>query len=616
MPASSQRPGRISSRSLIAQRNAPGNKCSSLFRIAQSGRLSCAARVVAAYFPRFFALKERRFSATDLQVPFLFPTPAAKAWAGRQLGAALLPLLLAACAREPYGAADARAPAEAMQPLPAGLDSVHHAAAGRHYSQHGRLYQAAFGRHYRAVWAAPVTAPVFNLASAGPGGQPLAPLKAGGGYQSISLSLQAPDGREFALRALDKDPRKTLPSWLRRTFLLNAVRDATSATNPYGALVVPPLAEAVGVVPTHPRLVYVRPDEAGLGELSARFRGRLALLEEKYNGLSDRPAALAQAQALLGGEDMLRQLYAGPRQRIDQPAFLRARLLDVWLGDWDRHERQWQWAAFPEPDGATRFQALPKDRDQVFFRFDDGLLPWLVSRPFIVAKLQTFRARYDNVPGLVKQAHFIDQRGLMALTRADFQRAAAQLQTQLSDPLIGRALRRLPPAVYALVGPATEAALRARRAALPAAADKFYLALAREPTVAGTAQAEHFVVRRWADSVQVSVFAPSLGRDSVRFQRMFFASETSRITLEGLGGADDFWLESLASAGWPARIRLVLVGGAGADRARGVGPARYVVYYDEDQDKPPPATSSKVGFWLRPRRLPRHYRPYDRLNDD
>ena len=529
---------------------------------------------------------------------------------------ALLPLLLAACAHEPYGATDARPPTEASLPLPTGLDSVRNAAAGRHYNRHGRLYTAVLGRHYRSVWAASVTAPVLDLAYAAPGGQPLMPLKAGGGYQSISLSLQAPDGREFALRTLDKDPRKTLPSWLRRTFLLNAVRDATSATNPYGALTVPPLAEAVGIVPTHPRLVYVRPDETGLGELSTRFQGHLALLEEKYNSFSARPAALAGAQAMLGGEDMLQLLYDDPHQRIDQPAYLRARLLDVWLGDWDRHERQWQWAALADARGRTHFQALPKDRDQVFFRFDDGLLPWLVSRPFVVAKLQTFRGRYGSMPGLVKQARFIDQRGLTALTRADFQHAAVQFQTQLPDSLIGRALHRLPPAVYALVGPETARALRERRATLPAAADKFYLALAHEPVVGGTAQAEHFVVRRWVDSVRVAVFAPDLGRDSLRFQRTFFAGETSRITLEGLGGDDVFQLETPAPAGRAGRIRLVLVGGAGTDRATCTGGARHVVYYDDDITRKPLATPSKAGFWLRPRPLPRHYRPYDRLNNN
>ncbi|WP_375416135.1 hypothetical protein [uncultured Hymenobacter sp.] len=523
------------------------------------------------------------------------------------LSGALLGLLAGACAREPYGPPNARPPEPAGRPLPPSPDSVRGMSAGRHYNRCGRLYRAVFGAHYRSVWAAPVTAPVLDLAHAAPGGGPLQFDKAGGGFQSISLSLRAPDGREFALRALDKDPRKTLPGVLRKTFLLNAVRDATSAINPYAALVVPPLAEAAGVIPTHPRLVYVQPDEAGLGKLSGRLRGQLALLEEKYSGPANQPAALAGARELLDSEPMLARVYADPRQRLDQAALLRARLLDVWLGDWDRHSGQWQWAAFRGKDGRTRFQALPKDRDQVFFRFDDGALPWLVSR--LVPKFQTFRARYGSVPGLVRQARFIDERGLVGASRADFQRAASLLQARLPDSLLARALHRLPPAVYGLVGPGTAAALRARRAALPAAAEQFYRRLARRPVVGGTAQAERFVVRRTADSVTVSVFSAGLGADSLLFRRTFLPGETRQLTLEGLAGDDVFDIETAAAARPASRVRLRLVGGAGTDRVRGAGPARRLVFYD---DQPATGPSERVA----PRPLPRRYPRYDRLSDN
>ena len=535
-----------------------------------------------------------------LSIPFL-------RWRGWRLLLALaLSLPGSGCVNHHFFQADARVGPGSTEALPPAADSVR-AVAGRQYRQHSAPYQWLLGRHYRQVWAAPVAAPVLYLATAVPGG--LRPGRLGGGYQSISMTLNGRHGREYALRALDKEPYKTLPLWLRHTFLLNLVRDATSAAIPYGALTVPPLAAAAGVPHASPRLVYIRPDETGLGEMSERFRGKLALLEEKFSVRAASTPDLAGVDHFAGGEKMLQRVYTHPSYYIDQPAFLRARLLDIWLGDWDRHEGQWSWAAFDESGGRVRYQAIPKDRDQVYFRFDDGLIPWLASRRFIAPQFQTFRARYDNVSGLVYQARFIDQRGLSALTRADFQRLARDLQARLPDSVIDRALHQLPLAVYALEGPRLAAALRARREALPLAALAFYLSLAHEPNLGGTAEPERFMVHRYPDSTTVRVYSAALARrpgpDSLRFQRTYFSAETQSLTLDGLGGDDMF---EVATQG-RCPMHLHLYGGAGHDQLHLQGSNRHVHLFDDASDL------TAVGAH-RPALPRKKRRAYDRLNDD
>ena len=520
----------------------------------------------------------------------------------------LLPGLAASsCARRHFYQADARVGPGSQAPLPALADSVL-ATAGRQYSHHSRVYYWFFGRHYRAAWAAPVRAKVLDLATAVPGG--LRPGRSGGGFQSISMTLLGPHHREFALRALDKEPSKTLPKVLRVTFLLNLVRDATSAVMPYGAFTVPPLAQAAGVPHTRPQLVYVRPDKTGLGPQSERFRGKLALLEEKFETVASATPRLAGVADFDGGEKMLARVYTHPAYYIDQPAFLRARLLDVWLGDWDRHEGQWEWAAFEESGGRVRYQAVPKDRDQVYFRFDDGLIPWLVSRPFAVPRLQTFRATYGNVAGLVQQATFIDQRGLSHMTRADFRRMATDLQHRLPDTLIERAMHRLPPAVFALEGARIGDALKARRAALPQAAEAFYRQLACAPALGGTAQPERFAIHRYPDSTTVSIFSPKLTKltsgDSLRFRRTYFTAETRQLTIDGLGG-DDMFEVSTTGAGRP--IRLFLYGGEGHDQLQLQGSSRRLNLFDDASD----LTAANAHHPSLPRKT---RRAYNRLNDD
>ena len=515
--------------------------------------------------------------------------------------------LAAGCARRHYFQPDARIGPGSAEALPATADSVL-ITAGRHYNRHSGFYCLFLGRHYRRVWAAPAMVPVLHLATVAPGG--LKAGKPGGGYQSISMTLEGADGREYALRALDKEPSKTLPKVLRHTFVLNMVRDATSAAIPYGALTVPPLAQAAGVPHTRPRLVYVRADEKGLGTMSERFQGKVALLEEKYNTLPSCTPDLVGTTRFVGSEEMLKAVYDNPSHSIDQLAFLRARLLDVWLGDWDRHEGQWQWAEFQEPGGRVRYQGIPKDRDQVYFRFDDGLIPWLAARPFIAPQFHTFKPEYGYIPGLVFQAQFIDQRGLSKLTRADFQRLALDLQKRLPDSLIDRAMHRLPPAAFALEGARIGAALKARRQTLPQAAEAFYLTLTREPLLGGTAQPEHFVVHRYADSTTVRVYSPSLRRlpasDSLRFRRTYFTAETRELALDGLGGDDVFEVTS-TGAGRP--IQLLLYGGAGHDVLRLQGSARRLKLYDE-------ASGISATNSLRPHLPQKRHHAYDSLSDD
>lgn len=140
----------------------------------------------------------------------------------------------------------------------------------------------------------------------------------------------------------------------------------------------------------------------------------------------------------------------------------------------------------------------------------------------------------------MQQGHYLDEHGLISLTAGQFRAAAAAMQGQLTDAAIDAALRRLPPAAYALEGPYLAGAPRQRRAALPHVAAVLYRRLSRRPTVDGTAQAERFVVRRHADSATVAVYAPALGPDSLLLARTFFGRETKAIALEGLEGADVF----------------------------------------------------------------------------
>jgi hypothetical protein len=449
--------------------------------------------------------------------------------------ALLLTLLTAAgCARDSYFQPDARVAYPA--PLPASADSAL-VTAGRHY-QRGALGRWLLGGHYRHVWATPVTLPVFKPGTVVPGGLEFS--KMGGGFQTTSATLTTPEGRGYALRTIDKDPYKTLPKVLRQGFVLTSVRDATSAGMPYGAFVVPELAQAAGLLHASPRPYYIRPDENGLGVASERFRGKVVMLEQRMEGKSNLVGPLKGASDLEETDNVLAERYHSPQHTLDEATFLRARLLDLWLGDWDRHEGQWNWAAFKQANGTTLWQPIPQDRDQVFFRFDDGLLPWLISR--IVPKFRTFKPHYQSIEGYTRNARFMDERALSTQTRQAYVRTAQQLQQRLTDAVIHQAVAHgLPPEIYRLEGARLESTLQARRATLPKAAEDYYKLRARQVVVAGTDQAEHFVVERLHDTATVvSVYSLKGKPDSLLYRRRFNPADTHSVALHGLEGKDVF----------------------------------------------------------------------------
>ena len=410
---------------------------------------------------------------------------------------------------------------------------------GAQYAR-GPLWQGLFGAHYRAWWAAPATVPVLRLASALPGG--LIPVQAGGSNQSHTLRLRASDGRQFVLRSVDKDLSAALrPGW-KKNLLRGLLKDQTSATQPYGAYPAARLAAAAGVLHANPRLVYVGSDP-GLGAYRAAFGNALYLFEARADGDQRLVPSFGYSPDIVNSAHMLAQLRARPTCYVPARNYLRARLLDILLGDWSRREDQWRWASFPQP-GRRAFRPVPRDRDQAFFQFDDGLITRLVS--WVAPKYQTFgaRIRLANVDGLTRTARNLDRTLLAGLDAAAFRQVADSLSGALTDEVLQQAFATGPPETRAAIAARLLPLLRARRAQLPAVAQQYYELLNEQVWLLGTDQAERFVLSpAGAGSLRVQVLARRAGRpDSLLLSRVFDSSVTTRVQLFGLAGDDVFEL--------------------------------------------------------------------------
>ncbi|MEP0546021.1 MAG: BamA/TamA family outer membrane protein [Rhodothermales bacterium] len=448
----------------------------------------------------------------------------------------------------------------------------------------GPVKRFFFGDNYRDVWTAPVAVPVLDLGRAYGG---LTPLKRGGGYQTVSLRLANPEGREFVLRQVQKRPDLLLPPALRNTFAADVLSDQISSSNPYGALVVPRLADAAGIYHTNPQIVVV-PDDPRLGVYRETFANTLVLFEERPTDEAAGLDKFGNAEDIDGSATLFRELREDNDTRVDQPFFLRNRLFDLLIGDWDRHEDQWRWAQFEpfmldatlEGDARTEgkvYRPIPRDRDQVFFRLT-GLLPSIAQKA--VRGLQDFDPEYGDLIGLTDNGLFQDRRFLNELTRDDWQAIARDLQARMTDDVLRDALDAWPDEVDALHGERVLRTLQSRRDRLPEVADEFYELLAGTVDIVGSDKHERFVVEREGEATTVTVSKTSKKGEDRRqlYRRTFFDGETDEIRLYGLGGRDRF--EIRGDGGGPY-VRVV--GGTDEDEvdAEGGASGRLHVYDTE-----------------------------------
>ena len=463
-------------------------------------------------------------------------------------------------------------------------DSTQRATATPGAQYEASAFTRAFlGDGWRELWTTPVTVPVFDMETHAGG---LMLEKRGGGAQSMVLHLEDADGwREYRFRSVDKYPLQSMAPELKGTAVGRIFEDRVSILFPAAPVLVQPLHEAVGILHS-PATLYVMGDSPRLEFMRDTVAGMLGTFELKAEEGPDDTPGFAGSRAIKGYDGFHEELASGREHRLDEREFLAARLVDFLINDPDRSRDNYDFARFGEK-GAYTWRPLPTDRDQAFVDAG-GWLNSLVFRPMLPT-LMSFGPTFD-LSGLTHTTYVHDRRLLQRLTAADFRDVSLRVQAAITDPVIERAIARMP--IEWRDGTTADervrTALRARRDQLPTVAAAFYRELAGEVDVHGTNEAERIDVVRHADGrVTVTVGDPASAaivadrRDvlpdrvvitsggdvalrnesGLYFRRTFLPSETNEIRLYAGGGDDVAVISGAPSNG----IKVRLIGGEGDD---------------------------------------------------
>jgi hypothetical protein len=424
-------------------------------------------------------------------------------------------------------------------------------APGPQYAA-GGLHRLMLGSAYRKLWTTPIEVEVLDLSKEAGG---LAPSGRVGGQQTKGLGFKDGTGRAYTFRGLDKDPSNILPEELQDTFVESLVQDQMAAQHPAGALVADELAKAAGVT-TVPTRIVVLPDDPALGEFRKEFAGLVGTFAEYPTAGDARHSGFEGAVDIVDHETLYKRLAESPDERVAVREYLRARVFDLFVSDFDRHRKQWRWAKRRADD---LWHPIPEDRDQAFARYEGAAVRMAAG---YVPQLRTFGRDYDHMTGLTFNGREQDRWLLPALPREAYREVASEMKDALTDEVLERAARRMPPEWHAIDGKRLVEALKSRREKLVEAADRFYLHLAGEVDVQGTNADEVARVRHLeGGAVQVDV-ARRTGETEATpyFSRRFVPGETDEVRLYLRAGNDRVVVE-----GRNGGVKVRAIGGVGAD---------------------------------------------------
>ena len=410
------------------------------------------------------------------------------------------------------------------------------------YDSVSNFHRKLFGKNFRKEWAAPVKLPVIKLSERG-----LIPFQRGGGHQTHSLRMKDAKGNEWVLRSIEKYPEILLPEAFRETFAADWVRDAMSAQHPFAPLIVPVLSEVVKVPHSNPVIGYVAPDK-NLGEFEKEFANTMCLLEEREPyGNSDNTIR------------MLERLNEDNDNTIDTVGFFRARLLDLFMGDWDRHEDQWRW--LDEKKGSERrYVAIPRDRDQALYR-SQGFIPKLAARKWIAPFLTGFNGEIKRGNYFFFNGRKLNSRFLVELDHTRWMQLTNDFVAKLTDEVLEAALARLPHEVYVMKHDELFQKMKMRRSRLAQAMDNYYYFLNRIVDIQVSDKNELVEITDGSNgglSVVIHKRSKKGKSDAQLFARTFVAKETKEIRFF-IGKGDD----SVVLNNTNKKIKLRIVGGDG-----------------------------------------------------
>jgi len=132
------------------------------------------------------------------------------------------------------------------------------------------------------------------------------------------------------------------------------------------------------------------------------------MIEERAPDGHGNQESFGFSNELISIDDMLQNIHKDEDYRVDEKAYIKARLFDMLIGDCDRHKDQWRWTTFKEGK-KTVYRPVLRDRDQAFSIMADGFLLSIATRIVSdISLLQSYDTDLRNVSSFNLEPYPLD----------------------------------------------------------------------------------------------------------------------------------------------------------------------------------------------------------------
>jgi len=442
------------------------------------------------------------------------------------------------------------------------------------------FHRFLFGQHYRKYYSLPIEAKIATVDTLKGG---LKPIREGGGHQSVSLRMSDPKGREYVMRAMKKSATVFLQSVafkdqyivndFEKTYAEDFLLDFYTTSHPYGPFVIGNMADHLGISHTNPVLYYI-PKQNGLKEFNSEFGDELYMVEERPADNHLDGKNFGNPGNIISTEDMMANLHKDEKYSVDEKEYIKARLFDMLIGDWDRHSDQWRWGEYKKGDKVI-YKPIPRDRDQAFSKYDGTLLSILMNIPAL-RHMRTFKNKIDNVKWLSREPYPMDLAFLKTADEKDWIEQAKYIQENLSDAEIDNAFKSMPKEVQDGTVDDIRRKLKNRKKDLQKYASEYSDVLSKTVMIAGTDKKDKFVINHNArKSVKIQVYRIKKDGDELVYTKTVTDAKTKNLWIYGLDDSDVFEVTGEQKS----KIKIRLIGGQNNDTYN-IENGKKVIVYD------------------------------------